>query len=153
MRLYLVQHGEAISEEGDRSRPLTEKGSADVLKMARFIQAASIQVSLILHSEKLRAKQTAELLAVALQPEEGTRERSGLAPNDPIEPVLEELEVRQADLMIVGHLPFLAKLASMLLCGFVADMIAFRPGGIFCLERGLDHRWRLAWMVTPDLAR
>ncbi len=151
MKLYLVQHGEAISEEVDRSRPLTEKGSADVLKMARFVQVASIQVSLILHSEKLRAKQTADLLAAALQPDEGMRERSGLAPNDPIEPVLEELEVRQADLMIVGHLPFLAKLASMLLCGFLANLVAFRPGGIFCLERDPDRRWRFGWMVTPEL--
>jgi phosphohistidine phosphatase len=151
MRLYLVQHGEAISEEVDPQRPLTEKGSAEVSKMARFAQAAALKVALIWHSGKLRARQTADFLATTLQPEEGMRERGALAPNDPIEPVLEELEARQADLMIVGHLPFLAKLASMLLCGFLADMIAFRPGGILCLERGPDHRWRFGWMVTPEL--
>ena len=151
MKLYLVQHGEAISEEVDPERPLTEKGFADVSRMVRFAQAANRRVPLIWHSGKLRARQTADLLTGALQPEEGIRERGGLAPNDPIEPVVEELAARQADLMVVGHLPFLAKLASMLLCGFLADMIAFQPGGILCMERGPDHRWRLAWMVTPEL--
>jgi|GEM_PF-18685 len=151
MRLYLVQHGEAISEEVDPQRPLTEKGSAEVSKMARFAQAAALEVPLIWHSGKLRARQTADLLATTLQPGEGIRERGALAPYDPIEPMLEQLEARQADLMIVGHLPFLAKLASMLLCGFLADVIAFRPTGILCLERGPDRRWRFGWMVTPEL--
>ena len=153
MRIYLVQHGEAIPEEIDPSRPLTAKGSGDVERMARFAHQASAQVPLIWHSGKLRAEQTAELLAKALQPSEGIQQVSGLAPNDPIEPVLEQLGVRQADLMIVGHLPFLAKLASTLLCGFPADIISFKPGGILCLERGEDRRWRLAWMATPELIR
>ena len=151
MKLYLVQHGEAFSEEVDPQRPLTKKGLADVSRMARFAQAADVRVPLIWHSAKLRARQTADLLAAALQPEEGIRERGGLAPNNPMESVLEELVARQADLMMVSHLPFLAKLASMLLCGFLADLVAFRPGGIFCLERDPDRRWRFGWMVTPEL--
>jgi len=130
---------------------LTEKGFADVSKIARFAQAADLRVPLIWHGGKLRARQTADLLAGALQPEEGMREGGGLAPHDPVEPVVEELEARQADLMMVGHLPFLTKLASMLLSGFLADMIAFQPGGILCMERGPDHRWRIGWMVTPEL--
>jgi len=151
MKLYLVQHGEAISEEVDPQRPLTEKGFAEVSKMARFARTADLRVPGIWHSGKLRAKQTADLLAATLQPEEGVRERGGLAPHDPIEPVQKELAARQADLMVVGHLPFLAKLASMLLCGFLADLVIFRPAGVLCMERGPDHRWRFGWMVTPDL--
>ncbi len=151
MKLYLVQHGEAISEEVDPQRPLTEKGFAEVSKMARFARATGCRAPMIWHSGKLRARQTADLLARALQSEEGVQERGGLAPSDPIEPMLEELAARQADLMVVGHLPFLAKLASMLLCGSFSDMIAFQPGGILCMERGPDHRWRLAWMATPEL--
>jgi len=153
VKLYLVQHGEAMSEEVDPQRPLTEKGSAEVSKMARFARSADLRVPLIWHSGKLRARQTADLLAVTLQPEEGVRERGGLAPHDPMEPVLKELAARQADLMVVGHLPFLAKLASMLLYGFLADLVAFRPAGVLCMERGPDYRWRFVWMVTPELVQ
>jgi len=153
MKLYLVQHGEATPEEVDPSRPLTARGSSDVERMARFARQAPVRIPLIWHSGKLRARQTSELLAVSLQPPEGIREVSGLNPNDPIEPMLEQLAASQADLMIVGHLPFLAKLASTLLLGSVADIIAFRQGGIVCLERGQDRRWRLAWMLTPELIR
>jgi len=152
VKLYLVQHGEATPEEVDPSRPLTAKGIADVERMARFSQEASVRVPVIWHSGKLRARQTAELLAAALQAPERIQEVSGLAPNDPIEPVASQLESRKEDLMIVGHLPFLAKLASMLLLGSMADIIAFRQGGIVCLERGQDRGWRLAWMATPELA-
>jgi len=31
MRVYLVQHGEAVSKEENPDRPLSEKGAADVL--------------------------------------------------------------------------------------------------------------------------
>ena len=151
MRLYLVQHGEATSEEVDPKRPMTERGSLDVSRMAKFAEEISLRVPLIWHSTKLRAKQTADLFATVLRPEEGMRERSGLAPDDPVEPVLEGLITRRTELMIVGHLPFLAKLASMLLCGYPADMVAFKPGGILCLECDPDRRWRFAWMITPEL--
>ncbi|MDH7498996.1 MAG: phosphohistidine phosphatase SixA [candidate division NC10 bacterium] len=153
MKLYLVQHGEAAPEEVDPSRPLTARGMGDVERTARFAQGASIKVPEIWHSGKLRARQTAELLAAALRPREEIKEVSGLAPNDPMEPVVSQLETREEDLMIVGHLPFLAKLASTLLLGSLADLIAFRQGGIVCLERGEGRRWRLAWMITPDVIR
>jgi len=62
MRLYLVQHGEAKREEEDPSRPLTENGRREVEIVAKFLSEAGIKIDKILHSGKLRAAQTAEIL-------------------------------------------------------------------------------------------
>ena len=36
IKLYLVQHGEALPKEDDPARPLSEKGQADVRRLAAF---------------------------------------------------------------------------------------------------------------------
>ena len=61
--LYLVQHGEATKETEDPARPLTEHGRQEVVKVARALARVRLGVSVIAHSGKLRARQTAELLA------------------------------------------------------------------------------------------
>ena len=68
MNIYLVQHGEAVAKEVDPERPLTESGRSDVRRMASFLGAAGVRVSRIMHSGKVRAKETAELLAAAVAP-------------------------------------------------------------------------------------
>jgi hypothetical protein len=52
MRLYLVQHGEAVAEDVDRARPLSA-----ITKVARFLAASGLSVSQVLHSGKLRGCQ------------------------------------------------------------------------------------------------
>jgi len=54
--------------------------------------------------------------------------------------------------MIVGHLPFLGKLASLLLTGCEsANTVAFKQGGIVCLSRSELKQWQINWMVTPEI--
>jgi len=152
MRLYLIQHGEAKSKEDDPDRPLTDEGLADVRKVAAFVKPLGLRVGAIWHSGRARAAQTAEALAEAVAADEGVVPRDGLAPKDGIKPVRREVEAAEADLMIVGHLPFLSKLASRLLAGSgSADVAAFQYGCVVCLDRDDEGAWRLAWMVTPEL--
>ncbi len=149
MKLYLVQHGEATSEEVDPNRPLTEKGRKDVSRMADFLKERGIRVATTWHSEKLRAIQTAQILGEMISTEIVKKE--GLAPNDPVARWLEELNSRVEDIMIVGHLPFLQKLASLLLVGDESfPIIAFRPGGVVCLERE-ERKWATVFLVPPEL--
>lgn len=150
MRLYLVQHGEAYPEQVNSARPLTEKGREDVLKVAKFLEKADVEVDTIWHSTKTRAIQTAEILAQAVKAKE-IEQKEGLAPNDPATMLKDELVKREKDLMIVGHLPFLQKLASLLLTGSESqDLIAFCQGGVVCLELKPEG-WQIAWMITPEL--
>jgi phosphohistidine phosphatase len=54
--------------------------------------------------------------------------------------------------MIVGHMPFVSRLAALLLTGFEAPpVVTFVNAGLVCLERTGDNRWQVEWSVTPDL--
>lgn len=153
MRLYLVQHGEAASDEVNPKRPLTDKGRADAAKVAEFLAEHGVCAQAVWHSTKLRARETAGIMAQSLHPEGGTQEREGFAPKDPVRDVGALIEAGGQDLMIVGHLPFLSKLASLLIAGDESSaVVGFRQGGVVCLERE-DGNWTVAWMVTPELLR
>ena len=152
MRLYLVQHGEARSEAEDPTRPLMEKGRTEVRRVAAAAQNLAVSPVKILHSGKLRAQQTAELFAEALHPSKGIEAASGLSPNDPVQPWRERLNQQDADFMLVGHLPHLDRLASLLLCGDErAEIIRFRYAAVVCLERE-GTRWAVQWILTPDMS-
>ena len=152
MRIYLVQHGEAKSKNVDPERHLTDNGVRDVEKVADFISPLALRVKAVWHSGKTRAAQTAEILGSAVAAADGVVERSGLVPNDPISPVAEELNKREEDIMLVSHLPFLETLASVLVgASESADVVAFKQGGIVCLERDGEGSWRVAWMLIPEL--
>ena len=154
MHLYLVQHGKAKSKDEDPDRHLTEGGLRETQIVAEFLKPLDLHVEAVWHSGKPRAVQTAEVLASAIKTDAGLIQHKDLAPNDPVKPVIEEIKPAQRDLMIVGHLPFLSKLASELLTDDEGmEAVAFKNSGIVCLAGDSDREWRLAWMVTPDLIR
>ena len=152
MRLYLVQHGEAYPKDQDPERRLTERGRRDVERAAAFLKPLGLKVKAIWHSGKPRAQETAEILAEALNSAEGLLRRGGLAPDDSASLVADELGEHTNDLMIVGHMPFLGTLASILLTGREdAEPVAFQRGGVVCLEGGEEQPWRVRWMIVPEL--
>jgi phosphohistidine phosphatase len=154
MRLYLVQHAEAKSKEEDPARDLTEKGRADVRRVADFASGLNLAISRILHSGKTRAASTAAILAEKLRPAQGVAETDGLAPLDDPHIWAGRLFGLAENLVLVGHLPHLAKLATVLLCGDrEKDAVNFKMGGIVCLSREKQAPWGLEWMVVPDLLR
>src|SRR5438094_8900883 len=101
MEFYLVRHGEAVSENQDRERPLTQAGRQDVEQVARVASARNVQVSVIFHSGILRAKETAEILAAHLHPVMGVSQIDGLLPQ--ADPMLAkaEMQTAQQSLMLV----------------------------------------------------
>ena len=152
MRIYLVQHGEAVPAEVDPERPLSAAGEADVRRIAAVLRGSGIGVARILHSGKRRAEQTAERLAAALRPNLQPEARADLNPNDPTASVAQEAAGWEQDTMLVGHLPFMARLASRLIAGRDdAGVVAFRPGSVLCLERTEQRAWTIAWMLRPEL--
>ena len=151
MQLYLVQHGEALSKEIDPDRALSEAGRNDVQRLASFL-AGKVQVARILHSGKTRARQTAEILAAAVAPGREIEQLGGLGPNDPVEPFVRHVEEWAEDLLVVGHLPFMAKLAARLAAGSgERSIVAYRPGSIVCLDMSEEAGWQVQWMIRPEL--
>jgi len=152
MKLYLVQHGEACAKQVDPERPLTEQGNADVDRLSAFLKQAGIRVERVIHSGKLRARQTAMRLAAVLGPGV-TLEVSGLInPNDNPKAFDWQSESWDRDALVVGHLPFMAKLVSHLVIGDENRPIAaYQPGTVVCLSLNTDAQWLIEWMVRPEL--
>lgn len=152
MRMYLTQHGLAVPKDIDPDRPLSEQGRQDIRCLAELLDQAGIRVAQVLHSGKTRAEQTAALLAAPLLPAGRPQARTGLAPNDAVEPLYREIAAWAGDTLIVGHLPFLGRLASLMLAGDPdRPTLAFQPGSLACLERDTTGHWVLLWMVRPEL--
>ena len=64
MKLYLVQHGKSKAKEEDPERSLNANGVPDIKKVSNFLDSyTKVHVANILHSGKLRALQTAKILA------------------------------------------------------------------------------------------
>ncbi|UCF15390.1 MAG: phosphohistidine phosphatase SixA [Phycisphaerales bacterium] len=152
MKVYLVRHGDAASSDVDPQRPLSEQGRADVGTIASFVKHLDIHVEHIWHSGKPRAAQTAEILSGAVAAAKGCSSRKGLGPNADASAIADEIEAYDTDLMIVGHLPFLWNLTSLLAAGKeTADVVSLGAGAIACLKRRDPGIWQIDWIVTPEI--
>ncbi len=152
MRLYLVQHAEALSKEEDPARSLSEKGVEDIRKVAAFIGNMKLTVGQILYSGKMRALQTAQILEEHISSPRGVEEADGMMPNDEPEIWFARLTEMNEDLMMAGHMPHLSRLAARLLCGNKdTDAISFEMGSVVCLERSDHGAWKVDWIIKPRL--
>jgi len=153
MNLYLIQHGSAKSKEEDPDRPLTEAGEDDAARIALHLSLhTDVRPHRIFHSGKLRAKQTAELFAEALNPEGGVEAAVSLSPND--DPVIwaNRLKDELDDLMLVGHLPHLSRLVSLLITDNPDKFVVnFTNAGVVCLYRVEKAYWCVNWSLLPEL--
>jgi len=151
MKLFLVQHGLSNEEDIDPEKNLSEQGRKDVEKIAAYLKNAAVFTEEIFHSGKARSTQTAEILAQAVQLNKKIRLKEGIDPDDPVAGLKDEIEARSSDLMLVGHMPFLGKLASLLLTGLEqSDIVAFQQGCVVCLEK-FGEKWKLKWLLAPEL--
>jgi len=151
--LYLMRHGEALPESEDPAQPLSARGRAEAARMARHLGEIGVRAALVGHSGKLRARETAEILAERLLPPRGLHVLEGLAPMaDPAE-AAERAQKLYEPCLWVGHLPHLERLASRLLVGETSrPVLRFAPAAISCLARD-ESGWRLCWLLPPDALR
>jgi phosphohistidine phosphatase len=149
--VYLVRHGEAVSKDEDPARPLTQAGWLAVERIAGWAAAVDIRPDEILHSGKLRAEQTAEILADYLMPAKGWTVRRGLGPDDDVRPLADSLAATDRTLMVVGHLPFLGRLVSQLVFGDAdRPVVQFEAAGLLGLQFR-DGLWTITCVVDPEL--
>ena len=152
MRLYLMQHGEALPKDIDAERPLSDRGRRDVGHIADFLRSAGIELVRVAHSGKARARQSAEIVAAAVLKGGAPEVLDGIDPKDPVMPFAELVAVWEEESLVVGHLPFMSKAVCLLLTGDEEHAaVDFRPGSLVCLEREEGGPWGLAWMVRPEL--
>jgi phosphohistidine phosphatase len=157
MDIYLIQHGESKPKEEDPARPLTDAGKRTSGRMAVLLGSLGISFDRVFHGGKLRAQQTAEILANQLKIRDRVEARTGLDPLDSVELaknwLSEQAQRGVKAIAIVGHLPFLDKLASLLVTGNeTAGIIAFQYAGVLRLApRGQGEGYRVRWMLAAEL--
>lgn len=62
MRLFLIRHGDAVSERVNIKRPLSTKGRDEIFEVAVRLKSLGHSIDTIFHSRKDRAKETAQIL-------------------------------------------------------------------------------------------
>jgi phosphohistidine phosphatase len=152
MALFLVQHGIALPKEQDPDPGLSSEGIADVERIAGVAQGYGVRVSRIQHSGKKRARQTADLFASALKPENGVEAAAGLPPLDDVTAFARTIDSRD-NVMLVGHQPFMGRLTSYLLTGSPEKtLFEFQNGGIVCLDQEPgETSWFIKWSLSPKI--
>jgi phosphohistidine phosphatase len=152
MKLYLVQHGQAVPKQEDPERPLSEQGEGDVRRVATRLGEAGVRVVRVWHSGKLRAAETAAILAGKICSGKQVEMITGIKPNDPVDEFASDADVWDEDTLVVGHLPFMSRLVALLVAGDSEhELVHYSPGSIVCLERDNTDRWVISWMLSPGL--
>jgi phosphohistidine phosphatase len=114
MRVVLVHHAEAVGPEVDPQRPLSTAGQQRAAMLANRLKHEAFAPQAIWHSGKLRARQTAEAFLLACAPFAEFKMIRGLLPDDPPAWLREELAEEARDVLVVGHIPNIMRLAALL---------------------------------------
>lgn len=152
MALYLIQHGKSLPKDQDPDQGLSEEGITETERMARLAQDYAVRVSQIRHSVKTRARQTAEILADALKPQNDIQEISGIKPMDDVAACATKIDPDE-NVMLVGHLPFMERITSYLITGSIDQpVIKFQNSGIVCLDKDPETQsWFIKWTLMPNI--
>jgi phosphohistidine phosphatase len=149
LNLYVLQHGEAVDKQADPERPLSARGEREIRVLAMHMRNMGVHLEKIFHSGKLRAEQSASLVAATLSPGIQPVQAAGLNPNDDPAIIVGDIDRIGENILIASHMPFVSRLCSMLLTGTTDAEFASLPGTLFCLEQS-EGKWRLAYMLRPD---
>jgi phosphohistidine phosphatase len=160
MILYLVRHGIAVDPADPKSppdpeRPLTAEGVKKTRSAALGLGALGVKPDILITSPYLRAAQSAEIFAEALEfLVEKIRASEALKPGANSADTLKEISrLRAKEVMCFGHAPHLDQMIS-LLTGSRGPFTALKKAGIACLEQTTTHgKWELVWLLTPKALR
>jgi phosphohistidine phosphatase len=152
MALYLVQHGKSKPGDTDAERGLTDEGRSEVTRIADIAKDYQIPVRVIVHSGKRRALETAEIFTKILGSGIKLERSDGMNPGDDVMLFSERLDAGK-NIMYVGHLPFMEKLASYLITGTTdKTVIKFQNGGIVSFDLHPETgTWVIKWTLVPNI--
>ena len=162
MQLYIVRHGIAIDREDpkcppDPERYLTEEGVEKTKQVAKGVAALGVTGDLFLTSPYVRAAQTAEIFAAALDyAKQKIRRTDLLLPG--AEPTLffRELvrEKQASSVFLFGHAPQLDDVIATAL-GSKKHFTALKKAGVALVElkRISPPIGAMVWLAIPKLLR
>ena len=146
MRVCLVHHADSVGPDVDPQRPLSETGRLQADWLANHVKRIGFAPAAIWHSGKLRARQTAELFWRASNPLAAFSATRGLQPDDPPGWMRDRLAGEARAVMLVGHMPHLARLLHMLLRRPAGEAPDFPLHGCVALDTDGED-WKEIWRV------
>jgi phosphohistidine phosphatase len=158
--LYLIRH--AVAEErgedwpDDHKRPLSEDGASRMRKAARGLDRLGVTLEVIVTSPLARTRQTAEIVAAALNPKPPVVAAESLAPGGTYQAIIAELEKqgKRRQIGIVGHEPGIGEFAARLIGARHA--IEFKKGAVCRIDVDAlppSGPGDLRWLLTPKILR
>jgi phosphohistidine phosphatase len=162
MELYIVRHGIAVDREdpkcpADPERFLTEDGIEKSRQVAKGVAEVASIPDLILTSPYLRAVQTAELFAEALEyAKNKIRKSELLLPGaEPLQLFRELAKDKDlSSVFVFGHAPHLDDLIATAI-GTKHHISSLKKAGVAFVElkRLVPPSGELVWLATPKLLR
>ncbi len=145
--IYFVHHAHAVDSDVDTQRPLSATGRMHADDLARRAAARGVKPAAIWHSGKLRARQTAEAFFRACNPLAEFTAIRGLQPTDPPGWIRDAVGDEPRDVMLVGHMPNLPRVLTLLVSGNEAVVLDYPLHGLVALEK-VGERWEERWRLT-----
>ena len=162
MQLYIVRHGVAIDREdpkcpSDPDRFLTQEGIEKTKEVAKGLAKLADEPDLLLTSPYVRALQTAEIVADALDyPKQKIRKTDALLPGAEAQQLFRELakDKDHSTVFLFGHAPHVDELLATAV-GSKNHISALKKAGVALvdLKRLLPPSGQLVWLATPKLLR
>ena len=162
MHLYIVRHGIASEREEPQCPPdpekyLTEEGVEKTKSVAKGVAALGVATDLFFTSPYVRAVQTAEIFADALDYSRQKIRRSELLlPGAEPTLLFRELarEKQASTVFVFGHAPHLDGVIAAAL-GLKKHVTSLKKAGIALIElkRISPPMAALAWLATPKMLR
>jgi phosphohistidine phosphatase len=155
IRLHLLRHAHAGDPEAwtadDAARPLSAKGVEQAERLAAFLATHAFVADAIVSSPKVRARQTAEIVAVRLELTVRIDDRlaEGFSAAD-VDALLGEAG-QPSRPILVGHDPDFSELLSWVTG---SDGLTMKKGAFARIDvRGRvgDGQGTLRWLMPPDL--
>jgi phosphohistidine phosphatase len=162
MEIYVVRHGIAIDREDpkcppDPERYLTEEGIEKTKRVAAAVAALGASPDLLLSSPYVRAMQTAEIFASALDySKQKIRRTDLLLPGTEPSLLFRELakDKQTSTLFVFGHAPQLDDIVAAAL-GSKHHVTSLKKAGVALMElkRVSPPNGQLVWLATPKVLR
>ena len=153
LELYLLRHahaGDPHAWDGpDSERPLSPKGRRQAQRLGAFLAERSFAPDAIVTSPKLRAKQTAEIVADALGIAVSVDDRLAGELDEEVVAALAEA-VGGTSVMLVGHDPDFSDLAASL---SGCEYLPLKKGTLARIDMTLPVQAGggiLRWLLPPD---
>jgi phosphohistidine phosphatase len=164
MELFILRHGEAgkrlSSSIGDRSRPLTSTGKAEVQVEAKALKRIGIKFNIIVTSPLKRAYETATILASVYKSKNNLKVWNELAPEGIIADVYRKISQLgpESSILMVGHEPQLTEITKGIIHKGKASScnIVLKKAGllrIYISKSNPSINGELRWLLSPRIIK